>query len=197
MKIGPNDLIYPLVNFHIFPMLLTIFPDLISFLCVWKRLNPKSEIIFYFLPDRTRKTRPDSPLQQTCAISAHMPAAHLLYSAPHSPLGRVPPRSSPIPRVLPARSDRRRESRAQGVPTAPPHVWPLVIAVDQSVSPFLRESRHSSTGPAFAVPRLPNDRRSPCASHPARTSGVRTSLRSDRCIPQRVSLRSPNQRCPA
>jgi hypothetical protein len=193
MKIGPNDLIYPLVNFHIFPMVLTIFPDLISFLCVWKRLNPKSEIIFYFLPDRTRKTRPDSPLQQTRAISAHMPAAHLLYFAPHGPLGRVPPRSSPIPRALPARSDRRHESRAQGIPTAPPHMWPLVTAVDQSVSPFLCESHHSSTGPAFAAPRPPNDRRSQCASHPARTSDVQTSLRSDRRIPQCVPLRSPNQ----
>jgi hypothetical protein len=192
MKVGPNDLIYPLVIFHIFLRLLTIFTDLIPFLCVWKRLNKKSKIVSYFLSDRTHKTRPDNRLHQTHDFLAHMPVAHLLYSVPHGPLGRVPPRSSPIPRAPPARSDHRYESWARGVLKTPPHMRSLVTAIKQSVPPFLLESRHSSVIPVSTAPHPPIGRHSWRASHPTQTGDVPTSLCSDRCIPQHVPPHSPN-----
>jgi hypothetical protein len=64
MNVAPNGLIYLLAKFHIFLRLLPISPELISFLCYWKKINHNPKIISYFLTGRTHDTRPASPLPQ-------------------------------------------------------------------------------------------------------------------------------------
>jgi hypothetical protein len=58
IKVAPNKLIYLVVKFHIFLRAQDIFPDLISFLCGWEKINQYSKSFFLFLPGRTCQPDP-------------------------------------------------------------------------------------------------------------------------------------------